>query len=150
MAYLIGANTFSTSSDLYKAETVKVDTVVVKDDVASFKYKDGDKNSVLEIKLGANYSAKIDGTEMPYKYNLRLDDEDLPSALKNVKDGKITPELKLYKTKKRDVEFKIGLANIAFSDAKVLDESKEYKVKDFDLFLEKDNKGVPAFSKSFD
>lgn len=150
VAYLIGANTFSTSSDLYKAETVKVDTVVVKDDVASFKYKDGDKNSVLEIKLGANYSAKIDGTEMPYKYNLRLDDEDLPSALKNVKDGKITPELKLYKTKKRDVEFKIGLANIAFSDAKVLDESKEYKVKDFDLFLEKDNKGVPAFSKSFD
>ena len=44
-------------------------------------------------------------------------------------------------------EFKIGLANLAFSDAKVLDESKEYKVKDFDLFLEKDNKGVPAFSK---
>ena len=150
VAYSVGATTFSTSSDLYKAETVKVDTVVVKDDVASFKYKDGDKDSVLEIKLGANYSAKIDGTEMTYKNNFRLDDEDLPSALKNVKDGKITPELKLYKTKKRDVEFKIGLANLAFSDAKVLDESKEYKVKDFDLFLEKDNKGVPAFSKSFD
>lgn len=149
VAYLIGATTFSTSSDLYKAETVKVDTVVVKDDVASFKYRDGNKDSVLEIKLGANYSAKIDGTEMTYKNNFRLDDEDLPSALKNVRDGKITPELKLYKTKKRDVEFKIGLANFAFDDAKVLDESKEYKVTDFDLFLEKDNKGVPAFSKSF-
>lgn len=149
LAYFIGTTTFSASSDLYKVENVKVDTVVVKDDVASFKYRDGNKDSVLEIKLGANYSAKIDGTEMTYKNNFRLDDEDLPSALKNVRDGKITPELKLYKTKKRDVEFKIGLANFAFSDAKVLDESKEYKVTDFDLFLEKDNKGVPAFSKSF-
>lgn len=149
LAYFIGTTTFSASSDLYKVENVKVDTVVVKDDVASFKYRDGNKDSVLEIKLGANYSAKIDGTEMTYKNNFRLDDEDLPSALKNVRDGKITPELKLYKTKKRDVEFKIGLANFAFDDAKVLDESKEYKVTDFDLFLEKDNKGVPAFSKSF-
>lgn len=150
VAYLIGATTFSTSSDLYKAETVKVDTVIVKDDVASLNYKYKGKQHSFDICLpnddNSDLDYKLDGKEFSDDVTVtQFDDDEIKSLLKKVQSKKLVPYLELTESRERKIKINVGLLNLFFNSKE--DVTSKYELSRIGVKFKESN--VPNFSEDF-
>lgn len=148
------------SGSLNNVYQVKVDSVSMKDNVATLNYKHNKEKHYINIPLSnaeeidENYKLeyKLDGKELgdDVYINYHLDGnesygDNLKILLKKVKDKKLVPYLELTERKTRNIKINIGLLNFLFNSKK--DETTKYELSGIDVRFKESN--VPNFSEDF-
>lgn len=144
-----------TSGSLSSVDQVKVDSLSVKDNVATLNYKHNKEKHYINILLSnaeeidENYKLeyKLDGKELgdDVSLNYHLDGDNLKILLKKVKDKKLVPYLELTERKTRNIKINIGLLNFLFNSKK--DETTKYELSGIDVRFKESN--VSDFSEDF-
>lgn len=149
-----------TSGSLSNVDQAKVDSLSVKDNVATLNYKHNKEKHYINILLSnakeidENYKLeyKLDGKELgdDVYTNHHFDGnesygDNLKILLKKVKDKKLVPYLELTERKTRNIKINIGLLNFLFNSKK--DETTKYELSGIDVRFKESN--VPNFSEDF-
>jgi hypothetical protein len=149
-----------TSGSLSSVDQVKVDSVSMKDNVATLNYKHNKEKHYINILLSnaeeidENYKLeyKLDGKELLddvyINYHLDVNEssgDNLKILLKKVKDKKLVPYLELTEHKTRNIKINIGLLNFLFNSKK--DETTKYELSGINVRFKESN--VPNFSEDF-
>lgn len=149
-----------TSGSLSNVDQVKVDSLSVKDNVATLNYKHNKEKHYINILLSnteeidENYKLeyKLDGKELgdDVYINYHLDGnessgDNLKILLKKVKKKQLVPYLEITERKTRNIKINIGLLNFLFNSRK--DETTKYELSEVTVHFKEGN--VPNFSEDF-
>lgn len=149
-----------TSGSLKNVDQVRVDSLTMKDNVATLSYKHNKEKHYINIPLSnaeeidENYKLeyKLDGKKLgdDVYINYHLDGSDnsgnnLKVLLKKVKEKQLVPYLEITERKSRNIKINIGLLNLIFNSKK--DETTKYELSEVTVHFKESN--VPNFSEDF-
>ena len=139
-----------TSGSVKNTDTVRVDSVIFKDDVASLNYKYKGKQHSFDICLpnddNSDLDYKLDGKEFSDDVTVtQFDDDEIKSLLKKVQSKKLVPYLELTESRERKIKINVGLLNLFFNSKE--DVTSKYELSRIGVKFKESN--VPNFSEDF-